>query len=156
VPKVRLIDADGKQIGIVDISKALQIAEESGLDLVEVAPQANPPVCRLLDYGKYRYELSKKEKGQRRKQHGGQVKEIRLRPKTEEHDLSFKIRHAKEFLMQGNKVRFNVIFRGRELAYQEFGYQILDRVKEELSDIAKLEREPQMEGRSLIAIFAKK
>ena len=125
------------------------MAEEQGYDLVEVAPEAKPPVCKLLDYGKYKYEISKKEKDSKKKQHVIVVKEIRMRPRTEEHDFDFKLRHARKFLEQKNKVKFTVQFRGRELAYKEFGEQLLDRVVETLEDIAKVESEKKFEGRSL-------
>jgi len=144
-----LIGADNQQIGIVPLSKGIDLAEEEGYDLVEVAPEANPPVCKLLDYGKYKYEISKKEKEGKKKQHVIVVKEIRMRPRTEEHDFDFKVRHARKFLEQKNKVKFTVQFRGRELAYKEFGEQLLDKVIEELDDIAKIETERKFEGRSL-------
>ena len=144
-----MIGADNQQIGIVPLSKGIDLAEEEGYDLVEVAPEANPPVCKLLDYGKYKYEISKKEKEGKKKQHVIVVKEIRMRPRTEEHDFDFKVRHARKFLEQKNKVKFTVQFRGRELAYKEFGEQLLDKVIEELDDIAKIETERKFEGRSL-------
>jgi translation initiation factor IF-3 len=147
--EIRLIGADNQQVGIVPITKGLELAEEEGYDLVEVAPEAKPPVCKLLDYGKYKYELSKKEKDSKKKQHVIVVKEIRLRPRTEEHDFDFKIRHARKFLEQKNKVKFTVLFRGREMAYKEFGEQLLDKVIESLDDIAKVESERKFEGRSL-------
>jgi translation initiation factor IF-3 len=133
----------------VPLSKGIEMAEEEGYDLVEVAPEAKPPVCKLLDYGKYKYEISKKEKDSKKKQHVIVVKEIRMRPRTEEHDFDFKLRHARKFLEQKNKVKFTVQFRGRELAYKEFGEQLLDRVVETLEDIAKVESEKKFEGRSL-------
>jgi translation initiation factor IF-3 len=133
----------------VPLSKGIEMAEEQGYDLVEVAPEAKPPVCKLLDYGKYKYEISKKEKEGKKKQHVIVVKEIRMRPRTEEHDFDFKLRHARKFLEQKNKVKFTVQFRGRELAYKEFGEQLLDRVVETLEDIAKVESEKKFEGRSL-------
>ena len=147
--EIRLIGADNEQVGIVSLAKGLELAEEEGFDLVEVAPEATPPVCKLLDYGKYKYELSKKEKEGKKKQHVIVVKEIRMRPRTEDHDFEFKIRHARKFLEQKNKVKFTVQFRGRELAYKEFGDQLLDRVVESLEDIAKIEAEKKFEGRSL-------
>jgi translation initiation factor IF-3 len=125
------------------------MAEEEGYDLVEVAPDADPPVCKLLDYGKYRYEISKKEKDSKKKQHVIVVKEIRFRPRTEEHDFDFKVRHARKFLEQKNKVKFTVLFRGREMAYKEFGETLLDKVISTLSDIAKVEGEKKFEGRIL-------
>ncbi len=125
------------------------MAEEEGLDLVEISPDAKPPVCKVLDYGKFRYEVSKKEKDSKKKQHVVVLKEIRLRPRTEEHDFEFKIKHARKFLEQKNKVKFTVLFRGREMAYKEFGEQLLDRVIETLDDIAKVESEKKLEGRRL-------
>jgi len=125
------------------------MAEEEGYDLVEVAPEADPPVCKLLDYGKYKYEISKKEKDSKKKQHIIVVKEIRFRPRTEEHDFEFKVRHARKFLEQKNKVKFTVQFRGRELAYKEFGEALLEKVISTLSDIAKIEGEKKFEGKFL-------
>ena len=125
------------------------MAEKEGLDLVEISPDAKPPVCKVMDYGKYRYEIRKKEKDSKKKQHIIVVKEIRLRPRTEDHDLEFKIKHARKFLEQKNKVKFTVMFRGREMAYKEFGEQLLDRVVENLDDIAKIETEKKFEGRRL-------
>ena len=144
-----MIGADNEQIGIVPLEKGLNLAEEEGFDLVEVAPEAKPPVCKLLDYGKYKYEISKKEKEGKKKQHVIIVKEIRMRPRTEDHDFEYKVRHARTFLEQKNKVKFTVQFRGRELAYKEFGDKLLDKVVETLEDIAKIESEKKFEGRSL-------
>jgi translation initiation factor IF-3 len=129
------------------------LAEKEGLDLVEISPDAKPPVCKVLDYGKYRYEISKKEKDSKKKQHVIVLKEIRLRPRTEDHDLEFKIKHARKFLEQKNKVKFTVMFRGREMAYKEFGEKLLDRVVEKLEDIAKVEMDKKFEGRSLTMTF---
>lgn len=123
---------------------------------MEVAPDAKPPVCKILDFGKYRYEITKKEKDQRKKQHVIHVKEIRLRPKTEEHDLDHKIRHARKFLEEGNRLKATILFRGRELIYKEFGYNLVDRIIELLSDIAKVEKGPIEEGRNLVIFFMKK
>ena len=134
----------------------MDLAIEQGYDLVEVAPEAKPPVCKILDYGKYKYEISKKEKEGKKKQHVIVVKEIRMRPRTEDHDLEFKLRHARKFLEQRNKVKFTVQFRGRELAYKEFGDQLLDRVLEELDDIAKIDADKKFEGRSLTMTMAAK
>lgn len=132
------------------------MADEKGLDLVEISPDAKPPVCKVLDYGKYRYEISKKEKDSKKKQHVIILKEIRLRPRTEDHDLEFKIKHARKFLEQKNKVKFTVMFRGREMAYKEFGEKLLDRVVEKLEDIAKVEMDKKFEGRSLTMTFVNK
>ena len=132
------------------------MADDEGLDLVEISPDAKPPVCKVLDYGKYRYEISKREKDSKKKQHVIILKEIRLRPRTEDHDLEFKIKHARKFLEQKNKVKFTVMFRGREMAYKEFGEKLLDRVVEKLDDIAKIEMDKKLEGRSLTMTFVNK
>jgi translation initiation factor IF-3 len=125
------------------------VADEEGLDLVEISPDANPPVCKVLDFGKFKYEISKREKDSKKKQHVIVLKEIRLRPRTEDHDLEFKIKHARKFLEQKNKVKFTVQFRGREMAYKEFGEKLLDRVIDILDDIAKVETDKKFEGRRL-------
>ena len=150
VPQVRLIAADGEQIGIIKRDEALHMAEEQGLDLVEVAPQSKPPVCRILDYGKYKYEQSKRAKIARKKHHFMQLKEVKLRPKIEEHDFQFKLNHARKFLEAGNKVKFTVYFRGREITHKEFGNKHLDRMAEELKDVASVERPTKMEGRNMV------
>lgn len=156
MPKVRLISPEGKQIGIMSVENALRIAREMDLDLVEVAPEANPPVCKIMDYGKYRYELSKREKNIKKKQHVITIKEIRLRPKIEDHDFDFKLKHARKFLESGNKVKATVVFRGREMVHKELGVHILEKMAEELSDIARVEGELQSEGRNMIMYFVKK
>ncbi len=138
------------------VSQALQLAEERGLDLVEVAPNANPPVCRIMDYGKYKYEQSKKEKSSKKKQTSQQVKEIRLRPKIDEHDYDFKLKHARKFLEAGYKVKATVLFRGREMAHKEFGHKLIQRFIEDTADIAKVVREPVMEGRQIIVYLVNK
>ncbi len=138
------------------IQKANELAEEQSLDLVEVSPNSDPPVCKIMDFGKYKYELSKKEKLVRKKQHVIQVKEIRLRPSIEDHDFDFKLKNARKFLEQGNKVKFNVMFRGREMAHQEFGKELLQRITEELDDIAKAENRPKLEGRNMVLFLIKK
>jgi len=151
-----VIGTDGNQIGILKIGEANKLAMEAGLDLVEIVPTADPPVCKIIDYGKYKYELSKKEKIQKKKQHVIHVKEIRLSPTIEQHDVEFKIKHARKFLEQGDKVRFNILFKGRQIAHKEFGDQLMDKIIEELNDIAKVESEPQFEGRNLVTILIKK
>jgi translation initiation factor IF-3 len=156
VQNVRLISPDGDQIGIVPTREALQKAENYGLDLVEVAPNSKPPVCRIMDFGKYKYEQSKKEKISKKKQHVITVKEIRLRPRTDEHDLGTKLRHARKFLEQKNKVKITILFRGREMAYQDFGNELMDKVRESLDDVGKVEAEPKMEGRRMIMVLASK
>jgi translation initiation factor IF-3 len=150
VPQVRLIAADGEQVGIIQRDEALRMAEEQGLDLVEVAPQSKPPVCRILDYGKYKYEQSKRAKIARKKHHFMQLKEVKLRPKIEEHDFQFKLNHARKFLESGNKVKFTVYFRGREITHREFGEKLLDRMAEELKDVATIERPTKLEGRNMV------
>jgi translation initiation factor IF-3 len=151
-----LIDHDGTQIGIVPTSRALEIAIDRGLDLVEVAATAKPPVCRIMDYGKFLYENSKKAKAAKKKQHQLHLKEMRFRPKTEEHDYQFKLKHIREFLEQGARVKAFIIFRGREMAHKEMGYKILDRLKEDLADMAEPESESKMEGRHLSLMFLSK
>lgn len=136
--------------------EALSRAEAAELDLVEVAPNADPPVCRIMDYGKYRYEQSKREKDSRKKAAVIHVKEIRFRPKIEEHDFNFKIKHARTFIEAGDKVKVTMTFRGREMMHQQFGQEVMNRMIEQLSDIAKTERPPQMEGRNLVVYFVKK
>jgi translation initiation factor IF-3 len=126
------------------------------LDLVEIAPSAEPPVCKIMDFGKYKYELSKKEKVSRKKQVVIHVKEIRFRPKIETHDYDFKVKHARKFLEEGDKVKASVIFRGREMVHQEFGREVLKKMIEDLQDVAKVELEPKMEGRTLVTVLVKK
>lgn len=151
-----MIGKDGKQVGVVPIQKALKMAEEAELDLVEIAPTANPPVCRIMDFGKYLYELQKKEKESKKKQHVVEVKEIRLRPKTDDHDLMTKLRHAREFIEKKNKVKFSLMFKGREMAYTEMGEELMKRVIEELSDIARPEGDIKMEGRRMFLVMTAK
>jgi len=153
---VRLISDDGEQLGVVSVSEALIKAEEAGLDLVELAPSANPPVCRIMDYGKYKYEIAKKEKENRKKQHVIVTKEVRFRPKTDEHDFDFKVRHARKFLEAGNRVKATVMFRGRENAHREYGQKVLDKFKDALEDIAKIEKDTKLEGGQLVLFMTKK
>ena len=134
----------------------MDLSLERGFDLVEIAPNADPPVCKIMDFGKYNYELSKKEKISKKKQHTVIVKEIRMRPKTDVHDLEFKVKHARAFLEQKNKVKFTVQFRGRELAYKEFGEQLLDRLSAMLKDIAKIEGYRKFEGRNMTMVMVQK
>jgi translation initiation factor IF-3 len=155
-PQVRVIDTDGSQVGIMPTREAVEKAYEKGLDLVEVSPNAKPPVCRILDFGKYKYEQSKKAKAAKKKQHTVQLKEMRYRPKIEEHDYNFKTKHVKEFLLQGYKVKVFVEFRGREMAHIEFGKKIMERLQEDLSEVAVVEQKPKMEGRNLIMIVMPK
>jgi len=149
VREVRLIDAEGNQKGIVPTFEALQMARAVGVDLVEIAPQAQPPVCKLLDYGKYKFELEKKNRESRKHQKQIRIKEIRMQPKIDEHDLEFKTRHVREFLDEGNKVKVTIRFRGRELAHTELGRVVLDRILQMLGDAFMIEKPAQMEGRTM-------
>lgn len=151
-----MIDSEGNQIGVLDVNEAQRIAEREELDLVEIASTTDPPVCKIMDFGKYKYELSKKEKLVKKKQHVIQVKEIRMRPSIEDHDFEFKIKNARKFIEQGNKVKVSVVFKGRELAHQEFGEQLIKRVEEELEDIARVENKPKLEGKSIVLFLVKK
>jgi translation initiation factor IF-3 len=151
---VRLIDENGTQVGIIGVREAIAMAEERGFDLVEVAPNAVPPVCRLLDYGKFRYEQSQKEREARKNQKQAELKQIRLMPKTADHDISVKANQAKRFLLQGDKVKFNVRFRGREMAHPDIGRKMLEEIAEQLRDIAIVEQKPLMEGRVLSLLLA--
>jgi translation initiation factor IF-3 len=153
---VRLISLDGRQLGITSTRDALKAAMEEGLDLVEVAPNSDPPVCRIMDYGKFKYEESKREQGARKKGKASQLKEIKVRPHTEDHDLGFKIRNLKKFLEKKNKVKVTVIFRGRELAYKEMGVDILNRVAEEVIEEGTVEQPPKHEGRNLTMVIVPK
>ena len=151
--EVRLIGPDGKNVGVVPIEEALQVAQDADLDLVEVAPNAVPPVCRVLDYGKFLYERAKKEREARKAQTKIEVKEIRLRPKTSEHHRSFKIRNARRWLMEGKKVLARIRFRGREITYPEIALEDLKQIAEELSDVGKIEQPPKMEGRTMFMML---
>lgn len=154
--QVRVIDDEGKQLGVIETVDALALASHKGLDLVEIAPNQRPPVCRILDFGKYKYEQKKKEQASRKKQHQGQVKEVRVRPKIAEHDIQVKVRRARRFLEQGDKVQLNCLFRGREMAHKDVARKVLDHVFGLLEDIAKIEVLPHMEGRRMIMLVSKK
>ncbi|MBC8178600.1 MAG: translation initiation factor IF-3 [Desulfobacteraceae bacterium] len=145
---VRLISAEGEQLGILSIRDAIQVAKEDGLDLVEVAPNSDPPVCRVMDYGKFRYQAAKKVQEARKKSRGGQMKEIKLRPHTEDHDLGFKIKNLKKFLYKKHRVKITVFFRGREMAYMSAGEALLKRVAEEISEDGTVEQPPTREARN--------
>lgn len=149
--KVRLIGSDGKQVGVVNIREALRRAEEAELDLVEISPNIDPPVCRILDFSKYYFQKEKKAKEARKKQHEVEVKEIKFGPNTEEHDYNFKKNNAIKFLKQHNKVKFTIRFRGRQMAHKELGYRVLDKLKEDLAHIADVESEP-VADRNLLSI----
>jgi translation initiation factor IF-3 len=149
-----LIGDDGEQIGVISTREALNIAEERSLDLVEVAPNASPPVCRLMDYGKFRYEQSKKEREARKHQKQTELKELRLKPKTDTHDLEVKANQARRFLHAGDKVKFTVRFRGREMAHTNIGREILDYMIEHLRDVGSIEQKPTLEGRAISLVLA--
>jgi translation initiation factor IF-3 len=156
IPQVRVINDEGEQLGVIPTSEALAMAEERGLDLVEVSPKARPPVCKIMDYGKYMYQLSKRAKEAKKRQHVTVVKEVKMRPKIEPHDYDFKVRHAREFLAAGDKVKMTVIFRGRELAHKELGRRLMERAIEDLSDVANVEVAIRAEGRSMVMVLAAK
>ena len=155
-PQVRCIDPNGEQLGVLDTREAISKAEEFGLDLVEVQPNVEPPVCKILDYGKYKYEAQKRANEARKKQKIIEVKEIKLRPNIDEHDYQVKMRNVVRFLSGGDKVKVTLRFRGREMAHQEIGVNVLTRVREETEDIAKIEAMPKMEGRQMIMVLAPK
>ncbi|HEY7955942.1 MAG TPA: translation initiation factor IF-3 [Polyangia bacterium] len=154
VPEVRVIGADGSQLGVLRTDEALRIAEEGGFDLVEVSPKAMPPVCKIMDYGKFKYENSKKTKEARKHQSTVTLKEIKFRPKTDDHDFDFKVKHIRRFLQEGNKAKLVVIFRGREIVHPETGQDVLKRVVQATNDIAQVEQTPMMEGRRMLMIIA--
>lgn len=154
--EVRLIGADGEQLGIVPVKEAQRIADEAGLDLVKIAPNAQPPVCKVIDYGKYRYELARKEKDAKKKQKVVELKEIRLSPNIDTNDLNTKMNAARKFLAKGNKVKITLRFRGREIAHMNQSRHILDDIAEALADVAIVEKAPKIEGRSIGMVLAEK
>jgi translation initiation factor IF-3 len=154
--EVRLIDQDGNQVGVVPVKQAIASALEAGLDLVEVSPNANPPVCKIMDYGRFKYEQTKKLQEAKKKQTTFQVKEIKVRPKTGEHDLMVKIGHIKRFIEKKDKVKVTVLFRGREITLSEQAREILDIIAQKTEDVAVLEQEPKFEGRTMMMVLAPK
>ncbi len=154
--EVRLVGPEGKQEGVVPIEAALKMASEASLDLVEVAPQTSPPVCRIMDYAKYRYEQEKQERENRHNQRHAHLKELRFRPQIDEHDYQTKLRSLMKFLKRGDKVKVTVMFRGREITHQEFGQKLLERLRGNISEIAQVEREPIREGRFIFMTVAPK
>ena len=154
--EVRVIDPDGNQVGIIPTYKALATAGDFGLDLVEISPNANPPVCKIMDYGRYKYEQTKKKQEAKKKQSTFQVKEIKIRPKTGEHDLEIKINHIKKFIGKKDKVKVTVVFRGREIALSELGRNLLKKIAEDIDDIALVEQYPKFEGRTMMMILSPK
>jgi translation initiation factor IF-3 len=149
-----VVDENGEQLGVISISKALELAEEAALDLVEVAPGADPPVCKILDYGKFKYEAQKKKNEAKKKQKIIDVKEIKMRPGIDEHDYQVKMRNMRRFLDDGDKVKVTIRFRGREMAHQNLGMKVLDRVREELDELSKVEQYPKIEGRQMVMVIA--
>ena len=151
---VRLVDENGEMVGVVSLREGLEMAREAGLDLVEVSPNADPPVCKILDFGKFKYESQKKKNEARKKQKVIEVKEIKLRPNIDDNDYMVKMRSMKKFLEEGDKVKVTLRFRGREMAHQDLGMKVLDRVRQELDELAKVEQFPKMEGRQMVMVMA--
>ena len=156
IREVRVTSASGEQLGIMATRDALRMAEEQHLDLVEVAPKAKPPVCRIMDFGKYRYEQQKREKEAKKKQKIVTIKEVKLRPNIEQHDFNVKLKNALRFLEEGNKVKVTIMFRGRELSHPELGREVLDRVSEQLKELVSIERDAKLEGKNMTMILAPK
>lgn len=154
VPKVRLISADGEQLGVLSIQEAMAMAREAGMDLVEVVASSVPPVCKIIDYGKFRYDQTKRERESRKAQHQVKIKEIKFGPNISEHDLQVKVRHAKEFLEEGNKVKFTCMFRGREITHPEVGEQLFSKIVAELDEISMVEASPKLLGRITSMVLA--
>ena len=154
--KIRVVNADGEMVGVISKEEGIEIAFEAGLDLVEVSPNADPPVCKVLDYGKYKYEAQKKANEARKKQKVIDVKEIKMRPGIDEHDYQVKMRSVRRFLDEGDKVKMTIRFRGREMAHQDLGMKVLDRVREDVDELAKVEQFPKSEGRLMTMVIAPK
>lgn len=153
---VRVINEEGEQLGVISLNEALENAEKAGMDLVEVSPNAEPPVCKIMDYGKYRYKQSKKLHDAKKSQTVVHVKEIRLRPKTEEHDIQVKIKHIKKFLEQHDKVKISMVFRGREISFTEIGKKLMEQIRAQLIEHCVVDQEPRLEGRSMVMIVSPK
>ena len=153
---MRVIANNGDQLGVLSVDEALALAQEQGLDLVEVAPLARPPVVKIMDYGKFKFEQAKAARAAKKKQHVIHLKEVKYRPGIDDHDFEFKTRHAREFLADGNKVKVTMMFRGRQMAHTELGRDVLDRVAAELKDIGKIEQDPKLEGRNMTMVLAPK
>lgn len=154
--EVRLISNDGNQLGVVSLHKALDTARDADLDLVEIAPDANPPVCKIMDFGKFRYKQQMKAKKSKKKQHKVKLKEVRFRPRIEIHDYEMKVNQAKKFLEKGNSVKLTIMFRGREMAHKEDGYELIDQIIEDLSEVGAVDKQPQGEGRFINAVIKPK
>lgn len=154
--QVRLIDADGEQVGVKDLEEAKQMASDAGFDLVEISPNADPPVCRIMDYGKYRYQDSKKKAAAKKKQKQMQIKEVKFRPGTDEGDYNVKLRNLRRFLEEGDKAKVTMRFRGREMAHQELGLELLQQVEQDLQELGTVEQYPRLEGRQMVMVIAPK
>jgi translation initiation factor IF-3 len=154
VPEIRVVDQHGAQLGVMTPTAAMGMARERDADLVEIVPNANPPVCKIINFGKFKYELAKKDKIQKKHQHVSLLKELRFHPNTDVHDFDFKARHARQFLLDGHKVKATVVFKGREITYKEKGEDMLARLVEKLTDVSKVDQIPHMEGRSMIMILS--
>jgi translation initiation factor IF-3 len=152
-PEVQVIASDGENLGTLNTNEAISIAKNQGLDLIEIAPNANPPVCKIMDMGKYKYDLQKKANQAKKKQKTVSLKEIKLRPGTEAHDYNFKIKNAKKFIIKGDKVKFTVKFKGREMQHTELGKELMNKIIDETKDIAKVESKPKFEGRQMVMII---
>lgn len=152
--EVRVVGADGEMAGVMSVAEGIKLAEESGLDLVELSPNAKPPVCKIIDYSKYKYEQQKKASEARKRQKTVDVKEVKIRPGIEDHDYQVKMRNARKFLSNGDKVKVTMRFRGREMAHQQIGFDLLKRMIEELSDVGKVDLHPKMEGRQIIMVLS--
>lgn len=153
---MRLIDPEGKQVGIVSQREALDRADEFGLDLVEISADAKPPVCKIMDFGKYKYQKQMKERENKKKQHVVKIKEVRFRPRIGDHDLNMKVNHVREFLAEGYKVKITLMFRGREMAHQEVGVELINKILEMLSNVCVVDKAPNFEGRSVVTILTAK
>ena len=156
MPEVRVIGEDGEQLGVMETRDAVRKAREQGLDLVEVAPNAEPPVCRIIDYGKFQYEAKKKANEAKKKQVTITVKEVKFRPGTDDHDYNFKMKHSRQWLQEGDKVKATIFFRGREITHRELGAQLLERLERDLAELGEVEQRPRMEGNQMFLVFAPK
>lgn len=154
VPEIRVIASDGKQLGVLQTREALKLAQDEGYDLVEISPTARPPVCKIMDYGKYKYEQEKKRREAKKHQVVVHTKEVKLRPSTDVHDLETKLKHIKRFLEEGNKAKITVKFRGREMAHRELGEEVLKRIIAQIGDLAKIDQAPKLEGKMLFTVLS--
>ena len=152
-PEVQVIGSDGKNLGIINTNKAIVMAKEEGLDLIEIAPNANPPVCKIIDMGKYKYDIQKKANKAKKKQKKIELKEIKLRPVTEKHDYNFKLKNAQKFLSKGDKVKFTIRFKGRELQHSNLGNDLMDKIQEDIKLVGKVEMKPKFEGKQMIMVI---